>query len=65
VRRGRIGREREIKEMRIESGERRRVQGVINYSGTNGEKKLFGVEGGKKFEGKELEEKKNGEYSSH
>jgi hypothetical protein len=32
VRTGRIGREREIKEMRIESGERRGVKGIINYS---------------------------------
>jgi hypothetical protein len=47
VRTGRRGREREIKETRIESDEKRRIQGVITYSGTNGEKRLFGAEGEK------------------
>jgi hypothetical protein len=39
----RRGREREIKEMGVESGERSVIQGVINYSGTNGTKNVFGA----------------------
>jgi hypothetical protein len=31
-------REREIKEMGVESGQRRRVLGITNYSGTDGKK---------------------------
>ena len=47
MKRGRIG--REIKEIGVESGERRRQQGIINYSGTNEKKNIFGAEGGKKM----------------
>jgi len=53
VRRGRRGREGQIKGMGVESGERRRVQGVINYSSTNWKKNVFGAEGGEKMKGKE------------
>jgi hypothetical protein len=44
VRRGRRGREREIKEMGVESDERRIILEVINYSCTEGKKNVFGSE---------------------
>jgi hypothetical protein len=49
VRTGWRGRGRKIKEMREERGERRRVQGVINYSRTNWKKNVLGAEGGEKI----------------
>jgi len=56
VRTGRIG--REIKEIGAESNERRRVQGVINHIATNGEKNVFGAEGGKKMKGEDKKRRK-------
>jgi hypothetical protein len=49
VRTGRRGREREIKEIGVERDERKRIQGVINYSITNGKKNVSGAEGREKM----------------
>jgi hypothetical protein len=65
VRTGRRGREREIKEMEVKSDERKRVQGVINYSGTNWKKNVFGTEEGEKMKGRSRREEKRRIYSSH
>ena len=59
MRTGRIGRESEIKEMGAQSDERRRVQGVINFSNTYGEKNLFGAEGGKRMKGEDKRRRKS------
>jgi hypothetical protein len=53
VRTGRRGREREIKEMGVESSERIRVLGVINYSCTKVKKNVFGAGGGEYMKGEE------------
>jgi len=37
----------------VERDKRRRVQGVINYSSTDGEKNIFGAERGEKMKGGE------------
>jgi hypothetical protein len=61
VRTGIRGREREIKEMGVESGQRRSVLGIINYSGTDGNKKFL-EQKEEKDEERGVEEKKNGEH---
>jgi hypothetical protein len=53
VRTGWRGRERENKELAVESDERKRVRGVINYSGTDGTKNVFGTEGEEKMKREE------------
>jgi hypothetical protein len=63
LRTNRIGTEREIKEMHVESGERR---AVINYNGKNSKKKLYLQQQEKeKDEGRGETEKKNGGYIHH
>ena len=61
MRTGWRGRDKEIREMGVESGERRRVLGLLITAAPMG-RKMNLEQNEEKGEGREVEEKRNGEY---